>query len=170
MKKSLLFLVLLNCFMFAGIAGNKNKNKNADSLLCLEISGRVSNFKLKQKVAYKVELISYNKIIDSVTINDKSDFKFILKRDCHYAIRISAPGYITRLVSVYTNISPDINAFYRFQFDTELIESHVSKKLDSDALDFPIAVISFHDDIANFYYSEEYTANLKRQLYLRQSF
>jgi hypothetical protein len=163
----LIFFLMLD--VVSGQVFGKSKTKELDTNHCLEISGRVSNF-TKGRNLYKVELISCNKIVDSVFIRGRSDFRFALERGTHYAIRISCPGYITRLVSVFTNVSLEKNAFYRFEFDTQLISTRDAKRLDDDALDFPIAIISYHHDFNNFYYSEEYTSSVKRQLYLRQSF
>jgi hypothetical protein len=87
-----------------------------------------------------------------------------------YGIRINKKGYVPRIISINTELPEFAQGFFRFQFDTELIEETQSKKLDQDALDFPIAIISFHDDLRTFYYSEEYTTNIKRQLYLGDKF
>jgi len=164
---ALLFIAsLINSPLYAG----NGKKPASDTTVCLEISGRVLNLNRKMKVPYKVELISANKVIDSIFINDKNEFRFNLNRNTHYAVRITKKGYVTRLVSIYTDIPEKNLSLYRFQFDTELIEKSSSKKLDSDALDFPIAVISFHPELNCFYYNEEYTADIKRQLYLRRSF
>jgi hypothetical protein len=50
-------------------------------------------------------------------------------------------------------------------FETELIGEHKAKKLNADALDFPITII-YYDDQANwFYFNEEYTSNIKKCIY-----
>ena len=54
---------------------------------------------------------------------------------------------------------------YKLDFETELIAEHKAKKLNADALDFPITII-YYDDKANwFYFNEEYTSNIKRCIY-----
>lgn len=171
MKNKFIILISLFCLgiMSAPASAANHKNRQ-DSLVCLEISGRLLNLKSAEDKLYKVELLYNGIVVDSLILNDKKEFKFDLRKNCVYGVRITKKGYVGRIISINTQLPEFAKAFFRFQFDTELIEQSLSKNLDKDALDFPIAIISFHEDIKCFYYSEEYTSNIKRQIYLGEKF
>ena len=136
-----------------------------DSSICLEISGKILNIGSKANDTYKMELIYYNTVVNNEIINASKPFKFSLKKDAIYTIRVSKVGFITKLISIYTNLPPEHDELYKLDFETELIPEHKSKKLNSEALDFPITII-YYDDKANwFYFNEEYTSNIKRCIY-----
>ena len=166
MKKQLLnfFLIFLLSLIFFAINGYSQANIS-DSLICLEIKGKITNLGSKSNNIYKVELIYYNSVVNKEEINVSKPFKYDLKKDAIYTLRISKQGYITKLISIYTKLPEKHNELYRLDFETELIEERKSKKLNADALDFPITII-YYDDKANwFYFNEEYTSNIKRCIY-----
>jgi hypothetical protein len=142
----------------------------SDSTSCLEISGRVVNLKVNKQNNYKVELIYNGVVIDSILMNTKRDFKFSLSKNTIYGIRISKEGYLPRIISVDTSLPQYANGYFRFQFDVELIKNEEVKKMNVDALDFPIAIVAFNQNINNFYYNEEYTTYIKRRIYLSTEF
>ncbi|MGZ4099634.1 MAG: hypothetical protein ACXVNM_12185, partial [Bacteroidia bacterium] len=109
-------------------------------------------------------------IVDSMKVKDNKDFKFALKKNTIYGIRISKPGYYSRIISINTSTPGYANAFFRFEFDTDMIRIDDAAKINKDALDFPIAVISFNEDLRAFYYNEEYTTYIKRRIYLGEEF
>ncbi len=137
------------------------------AIACLEISGKVSYKDKEADNTCKVELICYNSVVDSAIIKHNKTFKFLLGRGAYYTIRISKKGYVTRWVSICTNMNvpADDDGFYRYHFDTDLIPDMEAKELDADALEFPIAIISFDTQAGWFYYNEAYTSNIKREIY-----
>lgn len=166
MKKQVItfFIIFLFSLLFLRAKGF-SQNSLHDSLICLEIKGKITNLSSKSDDTYKVELIYYNTVTISENLNVNKSFKFELKKDAIYSIRISKPGYVTKLISIYTRIPEKHDELYRLDFETELIEERKAKKLNSDALDFPITII-YYDDKANwFYFNEEYTSNIKRCIY-----
>lgn len=136
-----------------------------DTTICLEIKGKVTNIKNKSDDSYKIELIYYNTVVKNDTISASKAFMYNLKKNSIYSLRISKKGYITKLISIYTKIPNDNQELYHLDFDTELIEEHKSKKLNSDVIDFPITIIYFDEESNWFYFNEEYTNNIKRCLY-----
>ena len=161
------FFILFGFFSFS-LIGSKPKISKPDSTVCLEVSGKILNINKGMDRLYKVELISANYIIKRLILKNKEQFKFNLKKNTHYAIRITKKGFMPRLISIYTTVPADIVRIFRFQFDTELITKAESKKLEPDVLDFPIAVVSFDNEMNCFYYNEDYTSDLKRELYLNK--
>ena len=166
MKKQAITFFIMSLFslMFLAIKGYGQTNIH-DSLICLEIKGKITNLGSKSDDTYKVELIYYNTVAIAENLNVSKSFKYDLKKDAIYSIRISKPVYITKLISIYTKIPEKHHELYRLDFETELIEERKAKKLNADALDFPITII-YYDDKANwFYFNEEYTSNIKRCIY-----
>jgi hypothetical protein len=159
------FTVLLFTVLLFGNSNCYSQNNDADSLICLEIKGKVTNVGSKSGDTYKAELIYYNTVIVKEDISVSKSFKYDLKKDAIYTVRISKPGFITKLISIYTKLPEEHDELYRLDFETELIWEHKTKKLNADALDFPITII-YYDDKANwFYFNEEYTSNIKKCIY-----
>lgn len=162
-----LTLLFSNCF---SITERPRKQVISDSTVCLVISGNVYTSETGTNDRIKVELIYYNTLVDSLDLKQSKKFKFALKKDAYYAIKISKPGYIPRIISICTKLKNelDMDVLYKFHFDTELLLSEESHALNHEALDFPIAIVNFDDNLNGFYYSEEYTSNIKRAIYHKQ--
>lgn len=166
MKKIIFKLIVIFIFSLVFLAVKSyGQVVNYDSLVCLEITGKITNIKNKSDDSYKVELIYYNTVVNKKTVGANNEFKYDLKKDAIYTLRISKQGYVTKLISIYTKVPEKNNEFYRLDFETDLIEEHKSKNLNQDALDFPITII-YYDNKANwFYFNEEYTSNIKKSIY-----
>ena len=163
--KTILTCLLIMLYMLSE-AGNGNKN--GSSQYCLEVSGNISTgHHKKQNHSYRVELIQKNQVVQATTVNDDGSFRFRLKKNCDYGIRITKEGYVPRLVTVYTDLPENMEekSLFRFEFDTDLIPESEKPLLNTDALDFPIAIIHFNEDAGWFYYNEEYTSQIKRKIY-----
>ncbi len=158
------YLIVLFGIILISQTGYSNTS-DPDSLICLEIKGKVTNVGSKSSETYQVELIYYNTVVSNDQINSNKSFKFNLKRDAIYTIRISKEGFITKLISIYTRLPADQTDVYRLDFETELIEAHKSKKLNADALEFPVTIIYYDDKADSFYFNEEYTSNIKKCVY-----
>lgn len=168
--KTKITLIAFACLLFIFNNSALAKKRVSDSIICLEITGRISNLKNVKDVFYKAELVFNSQVIDSAIVNHKKEFKFILNKNTVYGIKISKEGYASRIISIDTSLPEYANGYFRFQFDTELIKIDEVKKVNIDALDFPIAIISFNHNLNNFYYNEEYTSYIKRRLYLGTEF
>lgn len=164
MGKNTIVTFVLVCLMFLDVKLQAFSNPDS-AKKCLEIEGRVFHIDKRYGGKYKVELISYGKVLSVMTQSDRQTFRFALEKDRHYAIRVSKKGHAPRLISVYTNLPADDQLQHRFSFDLELIPAENAKRLDKDALDFPVAVIAYDYEMNDFYYNEEYTAHIKKQLY-----
>jgi len=167
--------ILLGSFIIYSNQGYSQETINvSDSLLCLEMKGKISFQKVgKQKRGkHKVELFLDNTIIDSMIVSDNKKFCFMLERNKYYGIRISKPGYVSRIIGVCTDITnPKYNdIFHHFLFETELIPEENALKLNQDALDFPIAIILFNNKTGWFYYSKKYTSSIKEKINQSQKY
>jgi hypothetical protein len=161
------FILLFHNGFSLTIKNDSILNDDSDSLICLEISGRICTDGKERDNFYTVELIEYNTVIKAVIKKDKKAFKFNLEKNKYYAIRIIKEGYAPKLISIHTMIPDEKFAkeFYSFRFKTELFPEEEYKKFDQDAQDFPIAIVAFNKQKRVFDYNEKYTGNIKRSLY-----
>jgi hypothetical protein len=168
MKNSLLHIAAVLGILLMATSAKANFFSRAkyDSLACLQIEGIVKNANDNTDSECIVELISSNEIIDTVILKEgKKKFKFVLKKDTYYAIRVSKKGYISKIVSVNTEIINSGFGMYVFQFETTLLKDALLCRLNKDILDFPIAIIHFDYEKDCFSYNKEYSAYIKREMY-----
>jgi hypothetical protein len=170
MKNHLITLTAYLTLLFLATiakAGDGHKLKY-DSLSCLQIEGKILNAEDGMDGECKVELIQFNEVVDSVILKEgKKKFKFVLSKNSYYAIRVSKKGYISKLVSVNTEIVTQSEEIYKFTFETNLIKEAALKRLNRDVVDFPVAIIHFDYENDCFSYNKEYTVAIKKEL--RQS-
>jgi hypothetical protein len=168
--KTLVLLVFIAVLGSSFTLHKKNKpNKDTDDV-CLEISGDIGFEGDIRDQSYKVELIHYNTVIQTDTMENLSSiFSFQLKKNAYYTIRISKKGYATKLVSICTELDEKDDVYCQFHFTTSLIPQDEARQLDKDALEFPIAVVSYDKARKVFVDNKTYTANIKKVLYSNAS-
>lgn len=160
--------VLFLLSVFTSMAGLKPIH---DSLVCLEIQGKI----LMQEGDLStddciIELINNQGDIDSLILkNNKLKFKFKLARNSSYAIRVSRKGYLSKYVSVNTDMTMNTDdengdVIHRFIFETPLLKKDATAHLNREAMDLPIAIIHFDNKKRCFNYNKEYTASIKKEL------
>ncbi len=168
MKTSIITTAFVLCLgLFNAKSANDNHHKTKfDSLSCLQIEGKVLNADEGEDGECLVELITLNDGIDSIVLKEgRKKFKFVLEKNSYYAIRVSKKGYISKLVSVNTEILTEDEGVHRFVFETTLIKEAALKRLNKDVIDFPVAIIHFDYELDDFSYNKEYTDNMKRELH-----
>lgn len=166
MKSSLvtmIMIIMLSLFS-VNVKSNTIYKPVYDSLTCLEIEGKILNQGTNPAATYTVELVHNNGQIDTLLVNGKNKFKFALDKDAYYVIRISMTGYISKMVSVNTEILVETDGLYRFMFETSLLKEEALVHLNKDVTDMPIAIIYFDNDSNNFVYSKKYTDHLKKEM------
>ena len=137
-----------------------------DSTSCLLIEGKILNADQGIDESCVVELILNNSTVDSVLLkNGKSNFKFVLSKNKNYAIRISKRGFVSKLLSIDTRMLNEEEVIFKFEFAPKLVKVEFAKKLNQDALDWPVALINFDGKHQCFSYDRQYTTQMKRNLY-----
>jgi hypothetical protein len=144
---------------------NKKGETQKDSSYCIEIDGRVLIPQNDDQKLYKIELLCYNELVDSGVIVDDEPFLLKVKKNSWYTIRIIKEGYFTQVVSIDTRLPEYNKCEQTFHFDTELINLDETGIRDMDALDFPIAIVSFNRNIGRFSPVTEYSKNIKSSLF-----
>ena len=153
-------------FTFLCISVNAlTKIKTPDTSSCLQLSGKVLKLRTYSTNSYTVNLMRNEQLIESKVIKGNNEFKFDLKKNNFYAVKISKEGYVQRTIIVDTKLAEMHNGYYKFAFDTELIEESKADKLNAEALNMPIAHISFDERKRWFTYNAEYTKEIKRKIY-----
>jgi len=162
-----IFILLLS---LSSIAGNKKGKvtQNSDSLYCIEIDGKVLIPESDDSKLYKIELLCHNTIVDSGTVVDNESFLLKVKKNSWYTIRIIKEGYFPLIVSIDTKL-PDYNTgCHKFHFDTELLKESYTNIQDDEAVEFPIAIVSYNKSINTFSPIKEYSSNIQRSLFETQ--
>lgn len=165
MKNSLItyllgFFFLITCYKAVGSSSSKN-----DSSACLEIDGMITNVANGNQNNCTVELIRSSAIIETVLLKEgKKWFKFTLNKNSEYSIRISCKGYITKLVSVDTHMPADHYELYGFSFETKLIETSETEKLNRNYLNAPIALIYYDHRKDCFQHNKIYSSKIKKEI------
>ncbi len=147
-------------FISVSVSGAENK----DTAYVIEIDGKVLIPKDDDSKLYKIELLCHNTVVDSGVVVDSESFLLKIKKDSWYTIRISKQGYLPMSVSIDTKLPGNDNNFHTFHFDTELIPDN-KYIMDNDAIDFPIAIISFNKKADAFTPVMEYSKNIRKSLF-----
>lgn len=160
-----LALVTLSTGAFAG---NHHKGKEA-SKTCLDVYGIALDEHNEPINGARVTLYKQNdeQELTEVTAVDYHDHAFNFKLDAneHYTIVVEKEGYVTRTVSISTEVpaSVSLRDMFRYEFDLQMFKINTSL-YDPYYLDFPVAIISYdakHDVFDNH---ENYTKHIKSKI------
>ncbi|PZR21147.1 MAG: hypothetical protein DI538_29815 [Azospira oryzae] len=171
--KTLINTTLVLTLMSLSVMGGNNKgHKNQksqeekDSLYCIEIDGQVHIPGNDSDRNYKIELLCHNDVVDSGYVVDSESFLLKVKKNSWYTIRIVKEGYFPMIVSIDTRLPEHNTDSHSFHFDTELIRvESVTNIQDREALEFPIAIISYNRSIDTFSPIKQYSSNIRRSLF-----
>lgn len=145
----------------------KSQNFYNDSLICLEVNGIALSNKIPLD-GVNVRLFMENEEMEliEVTSVEHHDHSFTLKlqKNSYYTIEISKPGYLTRLVSISTNLPKEVKIKPIFTFEFEVDMPKEQTVADDYYLDFPIALIDFDSKKGVFVSHGKYTAHIKSKV------
>ncbi|PBQ31125.1 hypothetical protein CNR22_04885 [Sphingobacteriaceae bacterium] len=168
MKNSIITYLLGFFFLISCFKAMSNIKHFSDPDVCLEIDGKISNANDGEDKTCLVELFTANNLVSWATLKDgKKAFKFALKKNTVYTIRISKRGYVSRLVCVNTKTSADPEDLFSFSFETKLLKNEEAEKMNKEFLDLPIALIYFDTKKDCFIYDREYTSKVKKEVALK---
>jgi len=168
MKNSLITYLLSFFFLITCFKAISKVPSHPDTTSCLEINGKILNAGEGEDGTCLIELLSSNTVVNWATLKEgKKTFRFILKKNTVYTIKISKRGYLSRLVCIDTKLAAAEEDLYNFSFETRLLKTADSEKLNKEFLDFPIALIYFDHKKDCFVYDKEYTHRIKKEIVMK---
>ena len=134
----------------------------------LELNCKLQKTCVQTSKEYTVSLIQENTEIESVTVKAGKSFKFLLKENNWYAIKIKNEESTTKVISINTWI-PMSNRYslchYNLSFEVGApISNTEAKSFDNDLIDFPVAVIMYDQKKEDFNLDEKYFSNIRESL------
>jgi hypothetical protein len=134
----------------------------------LELNCKLQKAYVQTSNEYTVSLIQGNTEIESITVKAGKSFKFLLKENSWYAIKIKNEESTTKLVSINTWI-PMGNRYSLCHYNLfceigEPITYSEAKNFDADIIDFPVAVIMYDEKKEVFNMDEKYFSNIRTGL------
>lgn len=162
----LVSMAIALCSHTTSVAGNV-KESAVDSTVCLKVTGKiVTSMVTNSYNKNTVTLYEYNIAVQTVEIADNKTFRFFLKKNRRYAIKISKDGFISNLFCFNTILPEDEDVFgmCSFFFNTELIAENESIHYNTDALDFPAALVSYIPKKQVFDVSIKYSRQIENEI------
>ncbi len=141
--------------------------KEKPAKACLIIKGKFLKSTKGVINTYTMSLIRENTVVEAKTVECGSSFQFKIGKGNWWAIKITGEGCIPKIYSINTNLpeNADTDMIYSLTFSaSEPISEFESSLMDSEALDFPIAIFQFDQKLDAFNYNEEYTDNIMNKL------
>ena len=169
LNKTVLVILLLSIhYYFYSQSTEKLQEVPSNATNYLELNCKLSKGDTKIPNSYKVSLILENREIESITVKEGKSFKFLLKENTWYAIKIKNEESIQKIISINTWI-PMGNRYSLSHYDLSFeigppISLIESKIFDSDLIDFPVAVIYYDTKKENFNLDEKYYYNIREAL------
>jgi hypothetical protein len=136
-------------------------------LVCLELVGKIRNNALRNDSSFcKVELLCDDAIVDLKVLGGKTTkFKFNLRPNVQFTIRISRPEYDDMIIAVDTHLPSKNKRIHRFYFTTNLQRTKDPGIRHDLRPQSPLALVYFHPKRGYFYYKKfrsRKTQNTKR--------
>lgn len=159
-KELFILLIIVLVFIASSFFAKGN-----DTTSVLEIQGKVLGIKTTVSNSYYVALICKDSVIDFKIIKGNNMFKFNPKNKGLYTVRIMKNGHQPKVISVDTKLAAYQNGYYRYYFETELIEDEAALKLKINPVAPKIALTSFDPKKRWFNYNSIYVRKPKTIFY-----
>jgi len=138
-----------------------------DTAQCLEFIGKFDGTVKDLNGEYIAQLIKDNKVIKELTQTVTSSFRFIMKKNMAYTVKLVKQDYISKTVSINTTLPKklEIENLYIFNLQTNLLSKEIESQFKDDDIDFPIALVSYGKKCDCFEYNQAYTTKLINNMY-----
>jgi len=135
------------------------KDSNSDSVQ-FAMNGKILQSVKEPGSKCKIELFYGNTVIDSMTIKMNKPFKFNLKKNAWYTLRVTQTGCLPLLISFNTELKNGTPISENtFSFETQLIKLEDAKNMNQEFIDFPIGLVELNVETGKFETTEEFTSN-----------
>jgi hypothetical protein len=149
------------CFLVSGLdvqAQDMLEADDGESEVC--ILGVIKSGSKKCKDAL-VLVYDGNELITSEVTGKDGKFYVYLGAQNNYSIQVIAPGLLSKTVLFDTHSQEELQSF-TYECDFDLVPSALFQGQDTDILDFPVAMLSYDDELKDFKMDEAYTGNYRR--------
>ncbi len=172
MKKNFNIPLIIFILIFASKNAFSQKQLVADTGKCLEFIGTFDGTVKDMEGTYTVKLIKDNKVIEQQTLSVYKQFRFVMRRNMLYAVKLEKPEYITKTVSISTKLPAklEIENLYLFKLETNLISEELSVHFKDDDIDFPVALVNYGKKCDCFEFNKDYTTKLIKSMYTNLMF
>ncbi len=154
--KITLSLIIILVMMINTTKATVNKTDSSRFIL----NGKILRSDKRSDAKCKIELLFQNTVVDSSIINMNKPFKYNLKKNAWYTLRVTKEGHLPLLISFNTELKDNAvvleNTFY---FETELIQLADAKNMNQQFIDFPIGLVEFNEMTGRFETTEVFTSN-----------
>jgi len=147
----------------------KNSEKGKKENTCLQVIGSALDENGFPLSGIEIILLKDNEeLVKQMVYSDEDAQNMIfygLTRNAHYSIVISKEGYVSRLISISTDLPDDVKIrknIFVFEFEVSLYA--VSDTDNNYYLDFPIAIISYDPASDGFVNHNQYTQHIKKKI------
>ncbi len=168
MKTTLKTLVcLLLAVLCVEMKAQKKNSEGPKEMDALVVTGGFDETMKNLEGKYTAQLLRDNKVVEEQVLKVSKGFKFTLKRDAHYTVKVKKEGYIARLLSVDSRIpdKAELEDLFKFHFETNLIDDAFYHHFENDDdIDFPIALVSYAKRCDCFEYDKKYTKELMSRI------
>jgi len=163
MKLKSCILIALIFFFTGSLSAQKGGDDEVD---CLIVTGKFDETMKGLQGKYAVKLLLDNRVVEEQNLKVSKGFKFTLKKNKEYTLKIEKEGYIHRMLSVSTKLSEKANLedLFKFYFETNLIEESLYHHFDDDDIDFPIALVAYAKKCDCFEYNKKYTQEIMSRM------
>lgn len=158
-------IVVSLCVMGLNVKAGNPRIKY-DSSSCLLLEGKILNAAEGEEKGCIIEIFeSGGETADTILLTgNKKSFRYVLKKNSFYGIRVTKKGFVPRLISVNTAITSESDRVHKFSFETALPDESELEYLNHDALDFPVAIIYYDKQDDSFCHNQQYTTSIKREM------
>ena len=162
MRSTLVLLFI--CFIGHARAAATSPGDTTNEKHFIDMKGRVIvGKKALAKASVKVYADTTSNIVQRMETDEGGYLALHLFLQKSYTIKISKPGYVTKIVSLDAHL-PEKHASgdYYFEFSMDLFEE--LEGLDVSMLKYPVAIITFNTFKKNFDYDYNYTSMINMRL------
>ncbi len=138
-----------------------------DTASYVQIEGTIVVENKEVKGNYTLEVLYFDSTLTSINVKNNMPVTFLLKKNSPYVLKISKKGFIPRYICINTNIKGTKagNGSYSFYFETDFIKVEEAMRMDNEALELPIAMISYDSKIGNFDQNKGYSIFVRQRLH-----
>lgn len=156
--KRVFLVAILVVFALAGFSQQQKKNFKC---LKLDVHPTIDSKTAKQVT---IKLFLGDQVVQTVTSNNRLGETFFLEKDKNYSVEISAPGRLTRKVSIFTHIPPGVSLYPMFKLDISVELPKVVPVADDFYHSFPVAIVQYNKAKDVFEPNRKYTILVKTRM------